>query len=305
MNPQKNSGFYRRVYYQNQKKLQQKGNSKLNTKYSTYRNYHNLNVKGGIILSFFNKALASIGIGAAKVDTKLDKEEYMVGEQVKGVVEIIGGNVEQPIDEIYLSILTTYEKESDDKKYTKTGIIEKIRISEKLIITPNERREVPFSFELSYDTPITIGKTRVWIQTGLDIKNAIDPTDKDFIRVVPSQIVGAVLRSAQDLGFRLREAECQEAPRHLRGRLPFIQEFEFVPVSGPFRGKLDELELTFFPKSNSAVDVLMQVDRKARGLGGLFAEALQMDESNVKLTVTTNDIPTMSQRLLEVIDHYS
>ncbi|MFD1736874.1 sporulation protein [Bacillus salitolerans] len=256
-------------------------------------------------MSFFNKALASLGLGAAKVDTKLHNDKFMIGEEVKGVIEISGGNVEQPIDEIYLSVVTTYIKEADDKKYTQTSVIGKFRVLEKLTIAPNEKREVPFSFSLPFDTPITIGKTRVWIHTGLDIKNAIDPTDKDFITVEPSPLVQSVFQAAQDLGFKLREAECIEAPRYLRGKLPFVQEFEFIPTSGEFRGKLDELEIVFLPKTESALDVLMQIDRKAKGLSSLFAEALEMDESNVRLSITTQDIPSMKAKLFDVIKRYS
>ncbi|GAA3326685.1 hypothetical protein GCM10020331_063590 [Ectobacillus funiculus] len=39
--------------------------------------------------------LASVGIGAAKVDTVLQRDEWAVGEEVKGLVHIAGGAVEQ------------------------------------------------------------------------------------------------------------------------------------------------------------------------------------------------------------------
>jgi sporulation-control protein len=221
------------------------------------------------------------------------------------VVEIKGGSTSQPIDEIYLSLMTTYIKESDDKKYTQTGVIGKFRILEKVTIEPNETKEIPFSIALPYDTPLTVGRSRTWIHTGLDIKNAVDPTDKDFIEVLPSPLIQSVLSSVHEIGFRIREVECKEAPRYLRGRLPFIQEFEFVPTSGQYRSKLDELEITFLSVTESSVNVLVQVDRRARGLGSLFAEALNMDESHVKLSLTTNDIPNMSNKMKAVIERYS
>ena len=67
-------------------------------------------------MSVFNKVLASVGIGAATVDTKLESEQVVPGEEIKGIVEIQGGNVEQQINEIYLSINTQYVKESNDQK---------------------------------------------------------------------------------------------------------------------------------------------------------------------------------------------
>ncbi|MEH7344512.1 sporulation protein [Bacillus sp. JJ1532] len=256
-------------------------------------------------MSFFNKVLASVGIGSAKVDTKLVQDTVTPGGEIRGVVEIRGGNVEQKIDAIYLSINTTYLKESDDKKYTVTGLIDRFQITASFTLLANERKEIPFSFIIPSDTPLSIGKTKLWVSTGLDIKNAVDPTDKDYLRVVPNELMDSVFQAINSLGFRLREAECEYASSRFRSRLPFIQEFEFVPTSGPFRGRLDELEITFFPISSNEIQILMQVDRKVRGLGSLFSEALNLDESHVRFSVNRVDIPNMQQRIQSIIQQYS
>ncbi|MBU8916105.1 sporulation protein [Bacillus sp. FJAT-29953] len=256
-------------------------------------------------MSFFNKMFASVGIGAATVDTKLEKDTYMPGETVKGVVEIKGGKADQQIDEIYLALNTTYLKESDDRKYTVTATIDRFRITTPFTIIVNEKKEIPFTFQLPFDTPLSIGRSKVWVSTGLDIKGAVDPGDKDYLKVVPNPLMSAVFDAVDSLGFRIREADCEEAPRRLRGRLPFVQEFEFVPVSGPFRGRLDELEVVFFPAGNGGLDLMFQVDRKARGLSGLFSEALGTDETNVRMTVTNSDLPSLSQQIQNVIGRYS
>ncbi|MGD6944355.1 sporulation protein [Cytobacillus gottheilii] len=256
-------------------------------------------------MSFFNKMLASVGIGSAKVDTKLESDKVMPGSEVKGIVEIQGGNTEQHISDIYLTLNTTYIKESDDKKVNVTGQIERYHITEAFTLNTNERREIPFSFILPLDTPLSYGRTKVWLATGLDIKNAVDPTDKDYITVIPNELVNSVLHAVSNLGFRIREVECEQAPHRLRKRLPFIQEFEFVPTSGAFRGRLDELEIVFFPVSQNQTEILMQVDRKARGLGGFLSEALSMDESNLRLMIHQSDIPNLQQKLQSVIAQYS
>ncbi len=256
-------------------------------------------------MSFFDKVFASVGIGSAAVDTKLERDSYMPGETVKGVVEIRGGKVEQQVDDIFLTLNTTYLKESDDKKYNVTAAIDRFRITSPFVIGKNERKEIPFSFQLPLDTPLSIGRSKIWVTTGLDIKNAVDPGDKDYLQVIPNQLMNAVFNAVDSLGFRLREADCEQAPRHLRGRLPFVQEFEYVPTSGPFRGRLDELELVFRPAGNGGLELLLQVDRRARGLGGLFAEAAGMDETNVRLTVTNADIPNLQQQIHSVIQRFS
>lgn len=256
-------------------------------------------------MSLFNKVFASIGIGAATVDTKLERDTLVPGEAVKGIVEIRGGSVEQQIDAIYLSLYTTYLKESDERKYTVNALIDQVRLNEPFVIKSQETKQIPFSFELPIDTPISMGRTKIWVATGLDIKNAVDPSDKDFIKVVPNPLMEAVLNVVNDLGFRLREVECEEAPYRIRKRLPFVQEFEFVPITGTYRGKLDELEIVFFPSSSTMTDIYMQVDRKARGLGGFLAEALEMDESHVHFTVSSGDLPSLREKINSVIQKFS
>jgi sporulation-control protein len=257
------------------------------------------------LMSFFNKVFASLGIGAAKVDTKLEKSSYHAGETMKGVVEIHGGNVEQHIDEIYLTIHTTYIRESDDKKWTDYATIEQIRITESFTIGPNEEKIIPFELQLPIDTPVTYGNTRVWVATGLDIKNAVDPKDQDYIEVKPNRLTDAVLSALTDLGFYLREVECKEAPHSLRKKYPFVQEFELIPVNGPFRGKLDELEVMFFHHSTSECEIILEVDRRARGLGGFLAEALNLDESLIRLTIQESDVPKLTNNFQEIITRYT
>ena len=254
-------------------------------------------------MSLFNKMLASIGIGAAKVDTKLYSEHISLGEELKGVVEIVGGNAEQKIDEIYLTLYTTYVVEVDDQKSTRHGIVNKWKISEPFTIGVNERKTIPFAFKLPFDTPVTVGRTRVWLHTGLDIKNALDPADQDYLKVGPTRVMSAVLNALEDIGFRLREVDCKKA-EYMHKRLPFVQEFEFVPVSGLFRGKLDEIEVVFFPTSTYETEVLMQVDRRAKGLGGFLAEALDLDESYVRFQISESDISQLPAKLTSLIQKY-
>ena len=61
-------------------------------------------------MSFFKKALASIGIGGAKVDTVLENPELQPGDTLKGVIKMMGGKVDQPVDRVYLELLTEVRK---------------------------------------------------------------------------------------------------------------------------------------------------------------------------------------------------
>ncbi|TQR20542.1 sporulation protein [Psychrobacillus vulpis] len=255
-------------------------------------------------MSFFNKVLASFGIGGAKVDTKLEKSEYIAGEVMRGKVEVYGGNLEQQIDSIYLTVYTTYIRESDDRKYTDIAPVKKYKVNDPFTIGANETKIIPFSIDLPVETPITIGNTRVWVSTGLDIKNAADPEDKDYIGVRPSKLANQILEVVEQLGFRLRKAECEQASKRIRNQYPFVQEFEFIPTSGVYRGRLDELEIVFLSQSEQSAELLIQVDRKARGFGGFLAEALEMDESHIRLSITTQDLPYLQEKFNQVISKH-
>lgn len=256
-------------------------------------------------MSFFNKMLASIGVGSAKVDTKLEKASYAAGEMIQGVVEVYGGNIEQQIDAIFLTLYTTYIKEADDHEYTAKAPIEKFKVSDPFVVNANETKVIPFSFKLPLESPATIGKTKVWVATELDIRSGVDSEDKDYIEIRPSKLAAAILEEVQQLGFRLRKADCEQASYKYRLNVPFIQEFEFVPMSGMFKGKLDELEIVFLSQTESRAVILMQVDRKARGFGGFLAEALDADESHVTMTITQQDLATLDQQLRQTISNYA
>lgn len=253
-------------------------------------------------MSIFNKVLASVGIGAATVDTKLENSHFTAGDVIRGNVEIMGGNVEQHIDRIYLTLYTTYTREVDDRKYTDHAAITKFQVSEPFTIGAGEKKSIPFSFNLPHTTPITSGQTRVWVQTGLDIKNAVDPSDKDFIEVKPSPLANEVLNAVKSLGFRLKKVDCESAPKRFHTPHVFIQEFEFSATNPTYRSRLDELEVTFLNQSSGSVEVLLQIDRRARGLASFLSEALEMDESLVRLTFTDRDIPTIQSTIKQAIE---
>lgn len=68
-------------------------------------------------MSFFNKILASAGIGSAKVDTLVDQAVYVPGEELSGIMRIKGGKIDQEIGKIDIELKTEYIVEHDDKNY--------------------------------------------------------------------------------------------------------------------------------------------------------------------------------------------
>lgn len=255
-------------------------------------------------MSLFDKVKASIGIGAAKVDARLDQSAFTAGENITGTLHIQGGNIEQEIKGIDLHLVTEVIREVDDKKVKQNYSFITYRVASGFLIGKGEKKQLPFSIPLPADSPITLGNSKIWLQTALDISLAIDPTDQDFITIKPHPVIHTLLEATRSLGFVLRKIE--NLP-HRRSQIGLIQEFEFVPTSGAFRGKLDEIELIFFVEPQG-VRIIMEIDRKARGLVSFLAESLDLDESKVSLFLSYHEInqgvSATASRLHNVIRSY-
>ncbi|GAB1539740.1 sporulation protein [Scytonema sp. NUACC21] len=238
----------------------------------------------------FKKFLASVGIGAAKVDTRLFNDSVVPGEVLEGEVQIVGGDVAQNIDDIYLKLATEYKRETDDSTYYEECVMVNYRLTERFTIQPKEEIVVPFSFQLPYEMPLTLGGTPAYVRTGLDIKTAVNPKDKDALEVKPHPLMHRVLEAVEKLGFHLHKVDC-EYTHHFGGTYPFVQEFEFRPV-GEYRNYLDELEI-IFNLSPHELEVLMEIDKRARGFKGWLDEALDVDERYARFYLTESDLYDM------------
>ncbi|OAS15079.1 sporulation protein [Paenibacillus oryzisoli] len=235
-------------------------------------------------MSFFKKMMAKVGIGNLDIDTQFHTEDFIPGELVEGVIIAKGGSIEQKVDKIYFQIMTEYRKPSptqSDPNFTvrETVVIANILLGESFVFEPGESIEIPFQFVLPHETPMSIGVSKIWIRTGMDIDNAVDPSDRDNIDVLAHPHTAVIFEALAELGFHLHEAENEYYPQR-NYYLPFIQNFEFVPYqNSAYRSSVDEIELVFYPNENG-VEVLLEFDRKARGFNGLLAEMLDRDESH-------------------------
>jgi len=233
-------------------------------------------------MSVFGKALASFGVGAAKVDTRLEKATYRQGETIRGEVYVQGGQANQLIDEIYLYLIVQYHHEGSENEY----VLNEFRISEAFEIGPRESRVLPFEFQLPYDCPVSTSGSPIYVKTGLDIKMAIDPSDTDGIEVLPHPLVDAVLHAVEKIGFRLSSVEFNF--ENFYSRHPFVQEYLLVPTGGAYQTAFDEIRMVFYPHAQE-VDVIMNLDLKAIDLMSSMEEAMDLDKRLIRLSVTKQE----------------
>tara|TARA_Y100001956_G_C4125392_1_gene189768 strand:+ start:1712 stop:2455 length:744 start_codon:yes stop_codon:yes gene_type:complete len=243
----------------------------------------------------FGKLKASLGIGAAKVDTVLESMSVFQGETLKGTVHIQGGDVEQQIDAINLKLCTEVKVESDDSVSYQDFIIGKLQAVQPFTIQPGENKQVPFELKLDDETPITAlnalkNQCHVWVETTLDIDFAIDPKDRDFVEVKPLPVAFRVISAIEQAGFSMVKADVEKG--HLRGsnfssKSGCYQEIEFR--NNGFINK-KEIELSFILDGH-VMHCLAEVDRSLSMRGDQYVSfSLPLDASEAEVTAAANRV---------------
>lgn len=166
-------------------------------------------------------------------------------------------------------------------------------------IASGETRDFDVELDIPWNTPITIGDAKVWLETGLDISMAKDPADKDILTVRPDPLLDAIFSEFEEQGLRIRQVECEAAKGF---SMPFVQEFEFVPTTGPFHGRWREVEIIAFRDADQ-LELWFEVDRQLRGMGGMLANMLGKGEIKRHLSLSAESNPNeAAKQVLEFLD---
>lgn len=252
-------------------------------------------------MGFFKKAMASLGVGGVKLNAIVENTNVRAGSQISGYVDVQGGNVEQHIENLNICVMTKYEEEVDDNKRYQNATIQTISLNLNRTVLPKEHFQVPFSFSLTLQAPISSNKTLVWLNSSLDIEMALDPTDIDNLKVIPHPYVETTLEAIESLGFRLKEVKNEKM--NIDNGMPFGQVFEFSPINGVFRSKLDEIEVIFVP-SEYGIRLVMEIDRKSNNLKTFLQSAFDLDETKAQLRLDKNTLESGSQAIANELNNF-
>ncbi|MTI79538.1 MAG: sporulation protein [Firmicutes bacterium] len=245
----------------------------------------------------FKNILAGLGIDSAKVDLQLEQDHIELGGIVKGKVIFKGGAVDQQLDELSISLVINSEYKHDDSKRPVSQKVAEIKVCDSMLIKAESPEQIiPVEFNLPYNIPISYGKTTYHFETSLEISNAIDPTDEDYIKVLPNRHTKILLDAVSRLGFRKKTRSGEYNGRY--------QLFEYKPTSFMY-GKLDEIELIFEAHENR-INIMMQIDKKARGLFGGLMDELDLDEKYVSFHLNydeMNNVEQVAEKLKDIISN--
>lgn len=221
----------------------------------------------------FKKILASVGIGAAKVDTILQTEHLLPGQTFNAEIFIKGGDVDQELSGLELALMTKAKVETQDGSHFRNQVIQQWKISDKTTIHPDQEIRIPFSAQLHPETPITelpvgMNQSVVWIATGLSIDLAIDASDKDPLYIYPNEAVKHCMQVMEMSGYRMVKADVEKGFLSAPGfssQSGIYQELEYRPNNHSLFG-VKEVELSFIPEADRT-HVLIELDRAFRGDG--------------------------------------
>lgn len=224
----------------------------------------------------FKKILASVGIGKAKVDAVLVSDTLKAGAPFEVDVIIQGGDVEQEIQGLAFAIMARskaiVETNEHDREVQKSVVLQEWWQDLNMTVQAGETLSKTFILNLHPEIPASelAGRSiaKVWLQTGIDIKNGVDGSDKDLLVILPSPTQLAVLDYISQSGYRLFKSDVEVGRVTASGftsNLSCYQEFEFKPESFSLFG-VKEIEVSFVDNGNET-GVLLEVDRAFKGEG--------------------------------------
>ncbi len=238
------------------------------------------------------RLLSSIGIGAATVDTILPRADVRPGDRVDLDVELLGGDAPQRIDGLYFTLKAGVDGDEwavDRFDFDIDGVF---------TIEPNEERTEQIAVRVPLWTPVTRGGPRVWLETGVDIDWAVDPTDSDDVTVEPGPYVAALFEAANDLGFDFVGSTIEETP-WLDDR-PFAQALAFAPGER-FERDVQRLVLTTIPRED---DLRLYIEVQTHDD---VADAVGQDfnEQELSVTVAYANPEMIARRITSTIEEFT
>lgn len=200
----------------------------------------------------FKKLMAKLGVGAATVDLRLDRDAFQLGDEMTGVIRITGGKVEQQISDLQVElVLQAYVR---GKQITR--VLQTIPVLKSFTVRPEPYvDEIPFRFSVPANLAVSTHSIRYVLRTKLDVVQALDPTDLDYVTFLPPTPIAKVITALERLDFRQKP----DSGRMTR----YGQEFSFFP-GRPLAYPLRELEVVFL-ESPEGLRLLVELDLAQSG----------------------------------------
>jgi len=221
----------------------------------------------------FKRMLQAMGVGGPSVETVLTNPNCRPGGYLEGQVHVVGGDHQVDVEYVAVGLVTRVEVESGDSEFDTTQEFHRQRLTGSFRLAPGARHDVPFRFDVPWETPITelygqhLHGMTMGLRTELEVARAVDKGDLDAVAVHPLPAQERILDAFLRLGFRFSKADVERGRvSGVQQQLPFYQEIEFHPAPQYARA-FNQLEVTFLPTPHQ-LQVVLELDKR----GGMFTE---------------------------------
>lgn len=199
------------------------------------------------------KVLGSHDVEGATVEVVVPSRTIAVGETVEIESTLTDTSGANNVDAVSMALQTWYRTIDGYQEVT----IDRFTLAENLSIKSGLTRTQTTPITVPYETPCTIGS--VDVRAVLEFTTGLDTVEHEtYLEIEPTDRFETAFDATIDLGFVLRNVECL-ADRSADDR-SYVQRFEFQPKSGPFRERLDQIDL-FARTGEAEVTLFAAVDR--------------------------------------------
>jgi sporulation-control protein len=191
------------------------------------------------------KIMARFGVGGAGVNLVLDKQQYQIGEIIRGKVIVEGGSVDQEINSLDIDIMLKFNVKG--KEFSK--VIQTVNVCRNIYAKAKSTVQFPFEHFLLPDYPVSKGSVMYYLVTRLDIARAADAGDTDNLIVLPGVEVALVIEALDILGFKEKIGS---------GRIEkYGQVFTYYPTT-VFSDRIKEIAVRFFTE-NKDIKLFLEI----------------------------------------------
>ncbi|TKB49331.1 hypothetical protein FCL40_08325 [Ferrimonas sediminicola] len=251
-------------------------------------------------MSLYNRLISSLGMGSCQVDTLLDADRFVPGQRVAARVLVKGGAIGQHIHGVYFALHCRYQQREDSHVQTQEVELAHFQLPVGLTVGAREELEIPIAFQLPEFTPLTMGKTQVWLSTGLDIRQARDPSDEDVLEVVPQPLVAELLVAMTRLGFVQDLVHTEAVSSMARVSAPYLQMFHYHVGEGPFEGRIEEMELAIVP-AEGGLYLHAEATRTGRGMAAAVSRILEESGDRQRRRLTPELVENLQQHIEQLL----
>lgn len=124
------------------------------------------------------KYMSLLGVGSAQIDLILEKDILKPGDSVNGHFLIKGGTIDQQLKKIDCQLVMKDEMTHIEKVIDTTTIKIVSRIQS------DEADNVPFSFQLPMNVPVSTKDISYRFKTKLIFEQGVESWDEDMIQVI-------------------------------------------------------------------------------------------------------------------------